>query len=340
MHELSMTYHERKRAFVHQLLDTYFVAKRDWTIAGHYERVKPGPDGRVRTELNPIGTSRGRYSSSETISDEYSTNLQNLSKKVAKIDPLYAIRECIIPDPGMRLWAADYSGAEALLAAYYQEDWKFAQMMLDGQDVHIWAASHFFGVPEDQFSKEDVRRHIAKNLNFASQYKASPWKITETINREAEHTGIRMTQAQVEVLRIKLLQIRPLERWWFKVEDELRRNNNTLTNALGFTCTFHYPDPEKRLKEALAFYPQSTVASLIDTAMERTMDELDQPGRFEVLLQVHDEIFGQVRQDLVPHYAPRIAEILEERFEVNGREVFVPADFSVGENWGTMKEVH
>jgi len=333
-----MAWHKARKLQILEILEPYMVAKRDRTVIGHYERIEPGPDGRVRTEPNPIGTSTGRFSSSESPLDPYSTNLQNLNKKVAQIDPVYAIRDCIIPDPGYVLWAADYAGAEALLAAAYQQDWEMYQMLLDGKDVHTWHASIFFDMPEEQVGKGTIYRQIAKNIGYGGQYKASIWKLTETINREAEHTGVRVTQAQVETAYTRWLQLHPVEEWWENTRQELNTPpKNSLRNCFGFRRRFFAPDPEKRLKEGLAFYPQSTVASCIKRAMVRVDEELDDGQEIMQIMQIHDEIFGQVKENKVDKYMPEIVKILEEPFEIHGKEVWIPADASLGMSWGSMR---
>ena len=45
-----------------------------------YGRVQPGDDGRIRTDLSPVGTDTGRLSSKETFLEK-STNLQNIPIK-------------------------------------------------------------------------------------------------------------------------------------------------------------------------------------------------------------------------------------------------------------------
>jgi uracil-DNA glycosylase family 4 len=342
-----------RKSWTYLLLSPYARAKRDRTIITAYERIRPGADGRIHTRLDPIGTSTGRYASREydVGDDDESTNMQNLTKKVAKYDPLYNARECIVAPPGWLLWAIDYSGAEALLAAAYQGDWWMYEKLLAGYDVHRWTMGLFFGLipdgltPDEQvewcaanLEKGDVRRNIAKNVRYAYQYKAGVWKLTETVNREVESLGIKpLTQREIEKYRNILLQVHPTAAWWAAEETNLLQEGYT-RNCLGFKRTFYYPDFEKRLKEALANYPQSTVASLITDAMievDRTLDELN---RFEMRLQVHDEIMGLVREDLAHKYLPQVKAIMERPFRCNGRDIHIPADVSVGKNWGKMEE--
>ncbi|KKK85238.1 hypothetical protein LCGC14_2775290, partial [marine sediment metagenome] len=83
------------------------------TIVSILERMKPGPDGRLRTFLNPAGTETGRFSSAGGFLEPFSTNLQNLPKREAAKDPKYDVRRCVIPDEGCVLIEADLGQAEA-----------------------------------------------------------------------------------------------------------------------------------------------------------------------------------------------------------------------------------
>ncbi len=114
-------------------------------------------------------------------------------------------------------------------------------------------------------------------------------------------------------------------------------SNGVTTMATDGSSLFFNPDPERRLKEGLAFYPQSTVASAIKRAMKRVDRELDDDNDFMQVMQIHDEIFGRVKEDKVDLYMPKVMEILEEPFTIHEREVMVPADASVGNSWGSME---
>ena len=70
--------------------------------------------------------------------------------------------------------------------------------------------------------------------------------------------------------------------------------------------------------------------------MQYTYDELPE---IENLLNVHDEIVYQTTPDLVDASIVRVRGIMERPIEIEGRQVSIPVDFSVGPNWGEMEAV-
>src|SRR5579864_854047 len=199
---------------------------RDRKVYGTYNRLKPGKTGRIHTIVSP-DTASFRLSSSESKLITPSTNLQNIEKKVSKLDPLYQVRDIFIPDEHFILVACDYKGAEALLRGAYSDDWKFVDDLLQGTDVHTELGRFLFGVEEIT----PLQRDITKTIAYASQYNATVRTITLNLNKEADATGIYFKESEVAELHKKLLQKYPLELWWEKTRRELDAQKGTLYNC-------------------------------------------------------------------------------------------------------------
>lgn len=331
---------KERKATVNSIVDPYIGAKKDRTMAGIYKRVKPCPDGRNRSVLSGSGTETGRLSSSESIVDPGSTNQQNLPNITAMDDELYQVRDCIVPDEGMLLLGVDYDKAEAVCVAAYSRDWEFYERLVAGEDVHSWHAGHFFGVQEwiDGAKADYIERSVSKNTTYASNYMAGIPTIVATVNKRADKIGRRVSRDEIERIYRIYFGLHPLKRWWNEVSEDLIVTGS-LENAFGFKRFFYNPDFHRRLKEALAFLPQSTVASNINRSLIRVWEDLDSPGDVELLLQVHDELLLQVREDRVENTYQRIRSIMEEPFSIHGREVYIPASGKVGTCWGQMTEI-
>jgi len=301
---------------------------RDRKVAGTYKRLSPGKDGRIRTVLSP-DTASFRMSSSDSLLFE-STNLQNMEKKVAKLDPEYKVRDIFIADEGMELVACDFVGAEAFCCAAYSKDWKYLEKLEAGIDTHVELAKFMF---ETEITP--LQRDIAKTIRYASQYAAKVRTITLNLNKEADTTGMYFTEDQVTVLHHKLLQLHPLELWWDTTRRELEKQNGVLWNCFGYRRTFHNPDPDERLKEGLSFYPQSTIAWLMNHALPRVHTALKtQP--VDMLLQIHDELLFQSPPEAIPTLVRTVSPFLERRFAIHGRELYIPVEWKRGHNWGHM----
>lgn len=330
-----------RKAVVHSIVKPYLTSKKDDSILGQYERVSPGPDGRIRTVLSPVVTETGRLASGESFIDPHSSNLQNISKTQGYLDELYRVRDVFIADEGFTLLASDFDKAEAVVAAFESEDWDFYQKIITGEDTHVWLASIAFH-SGNQKAVTKQQRQITKNVYYASLFQAGVPTITRTINRQTSLTGIKLTESDVETVRSTLLEVTKLEEWWDRVWDELMDPDlyggvRWLENCLGFRRMFYNPSTYKARLEAINFIPQSTVASRTDEVMSRWDEELEEPGRAELLLQVHDELLTQVRTEDVPYYASALHDLMTETFESRGREVYIPAGLDVGHRWGTFR---
>jgi DNA polymerase I len=332
-----------RKALVHAIVEPYLTAKKDQTILSQYERVAPGPDGRIRTVLSPVVTETGRLASGESFVDAASTNLQNLSKKEAMKDPLYRVRDCFIPDPGMVLLAIDYEKAEAFVASFESEDWFFYEALHTGKDVHKWlAALAYHGGNEKSVTK--MQRQNCKNCYYASLYRAGVSKITRTINQDAGPTGDRITEAEVAKIHAIIMKETKLQSWWDKVWVELMDptlygGERWLENCLGFRRMFYNPNTYQCHTEAINFFPQSTVATRMDQVIIESLDTTEEPGQCELLLQVHDELLWQVRADRAMEFAERHHAMFVRPFQSRGRSVFIPAAVSLGPRWGQLEEV-
>lgn len=322
-----------RRAVAQSIVEPIITAKRDRTVCSFYERVAPGSDGRIRTVLSSTGTATSRLASSESGVDEASTNLQNQPKKVARMDLLYQVRDILCPAPGMVLAAGDYSGAEALLVAAYSRDWEFVEELLAGVDVHEKHAMIYFNV-DDPNDLPPIGRDLAKTIHYLTLYKGTVRTAAQKLNQNADMFGRTFKEKEVGEIRSMFLQLHPLERWWTEVQDELSDNGGWLRNAFGFRRKFYDPDPEYRLKDALSFLPQSTVASLINRSMKAVARHVDRPGEVELIHQNHDELVLQSLPECLDWMIEKVTGIMEQKFSIHGYEMYVPVGWKTGSNWG------
>ena len=80
---------------------------------------------------------------------------------------------------------------------------------------------------------------------------------------------------------------------------------------------------------------QGTAADLIKKAMIEVFAKIkDKDAR--MLLQVHDELIFEIREDLISKYIPIIKEIMEKAITL---DVPIIVDAKVGENWGEMDKI-
>lgn len=338
--QFGLVRNERKE-LAEAILRPYLTAKKDQTIAGQYRRVKPDETGVVRTVLSPVVTETGRLASGESFVDSASTNIQNISKKESYKDELYRVRDCFISRPGMSFLAADFDKAEAVVMAFESENWEFYDLLVAGEDVHKWVAANAYHGGDQSLVSSDERQRC-KNVLYASLYMAGVPKITSTINADATSRADRLTEAEVQLVYDAIMEVLNLDRWWDRVwrdllDPKLYGGERWLENALGFRRMFFNPNDHDLWKEAVNFFPQSTVASRADEVMIEMWEQHVKPGEFEFLLQVHDELIFEVEDSKLPHYAPLLRSCMERRFYARGREVYIPSGCKVGKRWDEFR---
>ena len=84
---------------------------------------------------------------------------------------------------------------------------------------------------------------------------------------------------------------------------------------------------------------QGTAADIMKLAMIEVFDYLKKnysPDDIRMLLQIHDELVFEVKQDLVSKIAPKLKEIMEN---VHKFDVPIVVDTKAGSNWQDMKRL-
>lgn len=304
------------------------------TMQGIYNRLRGGSDARIRTKLAPY-TETGRLRSGE---DDWwpepTTNLQNLPKKAAKLDPLYEVRNIVVPSPGTVFIEGDLSLAEALATAAYAGDWVKVERLLHA-DEHSLLAGRIFGIPPEEVDPER-QRPIGKFANHGLNYGAG-WKtFMENVNKDADITGVTIDARMAKKVIAAWQQMNPKTvRWWEAVKQEVYRHGS-LTNCFGRKRIFLNPNTAGN--DLIAYLPQSTIADLLNTALVK-MHALED-ATFQVMLQIHDAILLEAKLAGWAAVARLLHSTMLIPMEINGRSLTVPVDISMsGKSWGKMKKV-
>lgn len=314
------------------------------TMRSIYERIAPGKDGCIRTVMNPGGVETGRFSHSETFL-ERSTNLANLPNKTAQDDPLYRVRDCMIPHIGRILGKADYSQAEARWCAWLAGDTVRIQMYKDGVDQYkYFMAALKWDDPSRLQEIGKWERQIGKVGILAGQYSVSWRKLMDTVNADADLTGVAIDAKTAK----RMVDIWPelfpqTVRWWSEVREEVL-SKGYLVNPFGrrrdfFGRTDGEAGRAAVVREAIAYEPQSANADMLNTALRRLYEKHD-PQDLRLLLQVHDEIVFDCRPADVMRAARIVKETMQFPVEVNGRTLTVPAEVAISTtSWAQTKEI-
>ncbi len=287
---------------------------------------KVDENGRLHTHLNQTGTTTGRMSSTDP-------NLQNIP---ARGEFGSEVRRAFISSKGYKICAFDYSQIEMRVLAWLTEDEVLIQTFRDGKDIHASVASKVFGVAEGDVTKE--MRRQAKVINFGIIY---------GMGVRALKKNLGTTTEEAEKFYNEYFNKFPRVREYFeRIKSEARSRGYTTTY---FGRRRYFPEINSHLPyirseaERMAMNAPiqgSATGDIIKLAIshvDKKLEEKKLKDSVHLLLQVHDELLFEVKDD--EHLNNNVA-LIKHAME-NAVSINLPllVDASVGDNWGDLKEV-
>ena len=278
--------------------------------------------GRVHTSFNQTITATGRLSSSEP-------NLQNIP---ARTDEGKKIRRAFIARRGYKLISADYSQIELRLAAAMASDSKMIAAFKRGEDIHTATAAAINEVPLTQVTP--AMRREAKAINFGIIYGQGAFGLSQTADipqykaKEFIDKYFK-TYTGVKKMIDKFVKDAAItgraETLFGRIRQIPEINSSTLQIRKAAERT------------AINTPLQGTAADIMKIAMINVHNALAKFGEdAKVLLQVHDELVIEVKNDLIK----KVADIVKEDMDnVIKLKVPIIAEVEVGNNWEEMEEV-
>ncbi|KTT04417.1 DNA polymerase I [Pseudomonas oryzihabitans] len=273
--------------------------------------------GRIHTSYHQAVTATGRLSSSDP-------NLQNIPIRTAEGR---RIRQAFVAPQGYRLLAADYSQIELRIMAHLAQDEGLLHAFQNDLDVHRATAAEVMGVPLEEVSNEDRRR--AKAINFGLIYGMSAFGLAKQI-------GVGRAEAQAYIDRY--FQRYPgvlayMERTRAQVVDQ--GYVETLYGRRLYLPDIHSKNQGLRRaaeRAAINAPMQGTAADIIKRAMIAVDGWLQSTPDLDarVILQVHDELVLEVREDQVERLREGLLPLMSAAGEL---DVPLLVESGVGGNW-------
>jgi len=250
--------------------------------------------GRVHTSYIISGAATGRLASTDP-------NLQNIP---VRSEEGRRIREAFVAEEGHKLLSLDYSQIELRILAHvaYIEALKAA--FRAGQDIHAMTASEMFGVPMEEMTP-DVRRR-AKAINFGVIYGISAFGLAR---------NLRIPRAEAGAFIDTYFERFPGIRTYMDETVAYAKEHDYVKTLFG--RIIHTPEINARgpragfAKRAAINAPiQGAAADVIRRAMVQMPAALaGLPAR--MLLQVHDELIFEVREDAIEETTARARAVME-----------------------------
>ncbi|WP_114417103.1 DNA polymerase I [Marinospirillum perlucidum] len=272
--------------------------------------------GRVHTSYHQAVTATGRLSSSDP-------NLQNIP---IRSEQGRRIRQAFIAEPGYKLVAADYSQIELRIMAHLSGDQGLLKAFAEDQDIHLATAAEVFGTPPDRITPD--QRRSAKAINFGLIYGMSAFGLARQLHLERG-------QAQTYI-----------DRYFDRYPGVLRYMDTTRETAAekGYVETLfgrrlylpeinsrNYNQRQGAERTAINAPMQGTAADIMKAAMLKVSSWLDESGLdAAIIMQVHDELVFEVREDQVEKLIAGIKPCMEEAASL---EVPLIVEAASGDNW-------
>ena len=272
-------------------------------------------NGRIHTCFLIAYTSTGRFSS-------VAPNLQNIP---IKSELGNEIRGAFVASQGYKLVSADYSQVELRILADIANVPSLKKAFLDGRDVHKITASEVFNKPYDDVTP-DLRRK-AKIINFSIIYGVSSYGL-------AKNLGISMQQAKEHIE--DYFKKYPGIAEYMEDTKLFARKHGYVKTIMGRKCFIK----KSESGGGMTFLDRAAINAPIQGSnadiIRRVMGQLDEKllknssNDVRMLLQVHDELLFEIKDNAIQGVLPLIKEVMEGDF-LKGVPLVV--DINISSNW-------
>jgi len=307
------------------------LAKLQNTYIDALPRLIDSRTKRVHTSFNQTITSTGRLSSSNP-------NLQNIP---IRTELGREIRKCFIAEKGYTLVSIDYSQVELRIIASLAHDTKMISAFMQKKDIHTLTAAEIHGISPEEVTK-DMRR-AAKEINFGVIYGMGAQGL-------AESAGISWGEAQDFIDRYFLAY--PRVRAYLDETIHFAKKNGYSETLLGrrrylpeLTSRVPYLQAAAErmainmpIQGSAADYMKLAMIAVFKNVIKKYNNEIDeiQKKPIRMLLQVHDELVFEIRDDILHDAVKNIQKEME-----NVAQLAVPllVECSTGKNWGELSKM-
>lgn len=287
-------------------------------------------EGRLHAEFLQNSTVTGRMGCQNP-------NLQNIP---IRTEYGRRIRGAFKAPKGFVMLSLDYSQIELRVAAGLSRDEKLIAVFKNGEDIHTAVAANVFKVQPDKVDREMRRR--AKIINFGILYGMG-------VNALRLNLGGSVTREEASsYLTEYFAQFPQLTKWIENTKREAEGNGfvETVFGRRRYLPGFKSSLPMMRAQAerfAVNAPIQGTQADIIKLAMVKADEMIADKGwkgKVNLVLQIHDELVYEVKEDVVDEAAREIRAVMEGVAPEEALAgVPILAEEKVGNDWGEMQKI-
>ena len=271
------------------------------------------PQNRVRSNFLQTGTATGRLASKNP-------NLQNIPARGTFAKD---VRDCFLADEGYSLISLDYSQIELRLLAHFSRDPALLAAFRADEDIHARTAISIFG------DAQPAHRTIAKSINFGLIYGMGAGKLSDSL-------GIARAEAKGYIERY-FAAFSTIKEFLHSIKSDAKADGYVST-LFGRRRYFDFANARNNMvyasyeREAVNTKFQGSAADIIKKAMVEISPLLNDEAR--LILQIHDELIFEVRDDLAQSFGERAQEIMQSTASLN---VPLKTSLNIAKRWGELK---
>jgi DNA polymerase-1 len=286
---------------------------------------------RIHASFHQHVTVTGRLSSSNP-------NLQNIPKKHGIL-----VRQGFVPEPGYLFIRADYSQIELKIVAHVSKCQTLIDAFLSGEDVHAQVAIKAFGLekkypgikPADLKNEDKPElckyRDRAKSISFGILYGTTNWGLSQNLGCSKEEAQQLIDDFYNAFPEIKIWidkTIRFAEAAGY-VETLMKRRRRFTKDRTSGMYSFGMN------REAQNAPIQGTSADITKWAMIRVEESIKDYDA-KLILQVHDELIVEAREDQVEEVTKLMVDAMEEGLSYFGLGLSLPTsvEANIQKAWG------
>ncbi len=271
------------------------------------------------------------YATATTLTGRLSSNDPNLQNIPIRTDKGKKIRHAFIAEKKYKLVSCDYSQIELRLAAEISKDKNFINAFINNEDIHSSTAKEIFNITDNQLSAEHRRK--AKAINFGILYGISPYGLAKQLS---------ITNSDAKKYIESYFCRFPGIKEYMNSQISFAKTNNYVETIFGRRCNIKGINDKNFAvrgfaeRQAINAPIQGTAADIIKLSMIEIYKNIcEKKINVRMLLQVHDELIFEIKEELVEESLDVIKNIMENT-HLQYKDFIVPLtiEYGVGNDWG------
>ena len=271
------------------------------------------------------------YATATTLTGRLSSNDPNLQNIPIRTDKGKKIRNAFVTEKNYRLVSLDYSQIELRLAAEISKDNNFIAAFMNKEDIHSSTAKEIFNISSNDLTSEHRRK--AKAINFGILYGISPYGLAKQLS---------ITNSEAKIYIENYFKKFPKIKDYMDYQINFAKTNNYVETIFGRRCNIKGINDKNfsvrgfAERQSINAPIQGTAADIIKLSMIELYKYIENKKlNAKMLLQVHDELIFEIKEEEVDESIDIIRHIMENNhLQYVDFKVPLTVDYGVGNTWG------